>query len=168
LLVVSNLTKEYPTPNGALSILSGISISLKRGESAAIMGPSGSGKSSLLYILGALEPPTSGEVTLDDRDPFRLSERELFATDALAMLHEAASGALRDVDRVFHAAGRTSLRMPAADLYRINVDGTRNVDQLVADFKPVVSQMPGQNGSVTREIVVGHLETAAKLALLVG
>ena len=31
-----------------------------------------------------------------------------------------------------------------------------------------VSQMPGQNGSVTREIVVGHLETAAKLALLVG
>ena len=48
------------------------------------------------------------------------------------------------------------------------VDGTRNVDQLIADFKPVVSQMPGQNGSVTREIVVGHLETAAKLALLVG
>ena len=35
--------------------------------------------------------------------------------------------ALRDVDRVFHAAGRTSLRMPAADLYRINVDGTRIV-----------------------------------------
>jgi len=79
LLNVRNLTKEYPTPNGALSILSGISISLKRGESAAIMGPSGSGKSSLLYILGALEPPTSGEVTLDDRDPFRLSERELAA-----------------------------------------------------------------------------------------
>ena len=35
--------------------------------------------------------------------------------------------ALRDVDRVFHAAGRTSLRMPAADLNRINVDGTRIV-----------------------------------------
>ena len=48
------------------------------------------------------------------------------------------------------------------------VDGTRNVDQLVADFKPVVSQMPGQNGSVTREIVLGHLEALAKLALLVG
>ena len=35
--------------------------------------------------------------------------------------------ALSDVDRVFHVAGRTSLRMPAADLYRVNVDGTRIV-----------------------------------------
>jgi lipoprotein-releasing system ATP-binding protein len=77
LLIARNLTKEYPAPNGPLSILSGISISLKRGESASIIGPSGSGKSSLLYILGALEPPTSGEVTLNDCDPFRLSEREL-------------------------------------------------------------------------------------------
>jgi len=79
LLIARNLTKEYPAPNGPLSILSGISISLKRGESASIIGPSGSGKSSLLYILGALEPPTSGEITLDDCDPFRLSDRELAA-----------------------------------------------------------------------------------------
>ena len=77
MLIARNLTKEYPAPNGPLSILSGISISLKRGESASIIGPSGSGKSSLLYILGALEPPTSGEITLDDCDPFRLSDREL-------------------------------------------------------------------------------------------
>ena len=39
------------------------------------MGPSGSGKSSLLYILGALEPPTSGTVMLDGRDPFALDAR---------------------------------------------------------------------------------------------
>src|SRR5262245_40866923 len=41
------------------------------------MGPSGSGKSSLLYILGALEPPTSGTVTLDGRNPFQLKPDEL-------------------------------------------------------------------------------------------
>src|SRR5712692_1093485 len=43
------------------------------------MGPSGSGKSSLLYILGALEPPTSGTVTLDGRNPFLLGPREVAA-----------------------------------------------------------------------------------------
>lgn len=40
------------------------------------MGPSGTGKSSLLYILGALEPPTSGSVNLDGCNPFELGERE--------------------------------------------------------------------------------------------
>ena len=43
------------------------------------MGPSGSGKSSLLYILGALEPPTSGTVTLDGRNPFQLPAAQLAA-----------------------------------------------------------------------------------------
>src|SRR5207237_769710 len=47
------------------------------GEAAAIMGPSGSGKSSLLYVLGALEPPSSGTVTLDGRNPFQLAAADL-------------------------------------------------------------------------------------------
>jgi lipoprotein-releasing system ATP-binding protein len=50
---------------------------MKRGEAAAIMGPSGVGKSTLLYIAGGLEPPTSGRVTLDGSDPYRLGEKEL-------------------------------------------------------------------------------------------
>ena len=72
MLNVANLSKEYPTPRGALTVLSGVSFSLAPGDAAAIMGPSGSGKSSLLYVLGALEPPTSGTVTLDGQDPFQL------------------------------------------------------------------------------------------------
>ena len=79
MLEVANLAKEYPTPRGPLSILSGVSLSLKRGDAVAIMGPSGSGKSTLLYILGALETPTAGTVTLDGRDPFQLDEKELAA-----------------------------------------------------------------------------------------
>jgi lipoprotein-releasing system ATP-binding protein len=79
LLQVTDLAKEYPTPRGPLSILEGISLSLNRGEAVSIVGPSGSGKSSLLYILGALEPPTSGTVLLDERNPFTLSEPELAA-----------------------------------------------------------------------------------------
>jgi lipoprotein-releasing system ATP-binding protein len=79
LLEVADLSKEYPTPQGALQILSSVSLSLKRGDAVSIMGPSGSGKSTLLYIAGALEPPTRGTVKLDGQDPFQLKERELAA-----------------------------------------------------------------------------------------
>ncbi|HEV2985490.1 MAG TPA: ABC transporter ATP-binding protein [Vicinamibacterales bacterium] len=79
MLNVTNLSKEYPTPRGALTVLSGVSFSLAPGDAVAIMGPSGSGKSSLMYVLGALEPPSSGTVTLDGQDPFQLPAEALAA-----------------------------------------------------------------------------------------
>jgi len=79
LLHVTDLVKEYPTPRGALRVLAGVSFDMAPGDAAAIMGPSGSGKSSLLYILGGLEPPTSGTVTLEGRNPFHLTPTELAA-----------------------------------------------------------------------------------------
>ena len=77
MLEVSNVSKSYPTPRGPLTVLSDVSFSLSPGEAAAIMGPSGSGKSSLLYVLGALESPSSGRVTLDGRSPFALGSSDL-------------------------------------------------------------------------------------------
>lgn len=77
LLEAINLTKEYPTPRGSLSVLSNISLHLARGDAIAIMGPSGSGKSTLLHIIGALDPPTSGTITLDGNNPYQLDEKEL-------------------------------------------------------------------------------------------
>lgn len=79
MLQVTELSKEYPTPRGALRVLSGVSFDMAPGDAAAIMGPSGSGKSSLLYILGGLEPPSTGTVTLDGRNPYRLKPAELAA-----------------------------------------------------------------------------------------
>ena len=76
LLEVDHVSKEYATPRGAVRVLRDVNLRLERGQSAAIMGPSGTGKSSLLYILGALEPPTAGSVTLDGRNPFTLKSRE--------------------------------------------------------------------------------------------
>jgi lipoprotein-releasing system ATP-binding protein len=76
-LSVENLTKEYPTRSGALSVLRGISLSLNRGEALAVTGPSGSGKSTLLHILGTLDRPSGGSVRLEEKDPFALSEPEL-------------------------------------------------------------------------------------------
>jgi lipoprotein-releasing system ATP-binding protein len=86
MLNVAHLSKDYPGPGGALPVLSDVSLSLQPGDAAAIMGPSGSGKSSLLYVLGALEPPSSGTVTLDGQDPFQLS------ADALAAFRNRSVG----------------------------------------------------------------------------
>ena len=78
-LEVRNLTRDYPTRSGPLSVLRGVDLSLERGQSLAIMGPSGSGKSTLLYIIGTLDTPTAGTVRLEGVDPFALSERDLAA-----------------------------------------------------------------------------------------
>ena len=86
MLKVSHLCKDYPAPGGPLPVLSDVSFSLEPGDAAAIMGPSGSGKSSLLYVLGALDPPSSGTVTLDGQDPFQLS------ADGLAAFRNRAVG----------------------------------------------------------------------------
>ena len=77
MLKVENVSKEYPSPNGALKIVSDVSLSLARGDAVSIMGPSGSGKSTLLYLIGALEPPTSGTISLDGQNPFQLKEKAL-------------------------------------------------------------------------------------------
>lgn len=77
MLEIINLSKDYPTPRGPLSVLSEISLTLSRGEAAATMGPSGSGKSTLLHILGALDTPSSGSATLDGVNPFELDQKAL-------------------------------------------------------------------------------------------
>jgi lipoprotein-releasing system ATP-binding protein len=78
-LQVANLSKEYPTPAEPLVVLRNVSFDLAPGEALAIMGPSGSGKSSLLYILGALEKPTSGSIRVAGEDPFHLDAKALAA-----------------------------------------------------------------------------------------
>jgi lipoprotein-releasing system ATP-binding protein len=60
-----------------LTVLSDVSFTLSAGDAAAITGPSGSGKSSLLYMLGALEPPSQGTIALDGQNPFELSASAL-------------------------------------------------------------------------------------------
>ena len=78
-LKVEQVSKDYPTPRGPLRVLSEVSLTLSQGEAISIMGPSGTGKSTLLYIVGALEPPSQGKVTLDGQDPFTLNEKQLAA-----------------------------------------------------------------------------------------
>ncbi|MEK6260356.1 MAG: ABC transporter ATP-binding protein [Planctomycetota bacterium] len=75
-LEVRQLTKDYTTADGSLSILRGLDLTMQRGEALAITGPSGTGKSTLLYILGALDAPSAGTVGLEGQDPFMLNEAQ--------------------------------------------------------------------------------------------
>ncbi|MDD4891853.1 MAG: ABC transporter ATP-binding protein [Phycisphaerae bacterium] len=76
-LVLTDVTKEYPTPTEPLCVLRGVSLSLAPGDRVAILGPSGSGKSTLLNIIGTLDRPTAGQVRLGEVDPFALSAADL-------------------------------------------------------------------------------------------
>lgn len=62
---------------GDVDVLHDVSFEMSLGESLAITGPSGCGKSTLLHILGTLDVPSAGRVTIDGQDPFALSEPEL-------------------------------------------------------------------------------------------
>jgi len=68
------LRKTYLNGADRIEILRGVGLSVFPGEMLSIVGPSGSGKSTLLHLLGALDRPDSGEVRLDGRDLFKLSE----------------------------------------------------------------------------------------------
>jgi len=75
--ILEDVCKTYPMGANDLAVLRNVSITFQNGESVAVMGPSGAGKSTLLNILGTLESPTSGNVTLNQRNPFSLSEKAL-------------------------------------------------------------------------------------------
>jgi lipoprotein-releasing system ATP-binding protein len=70
-LDAANLSKTYETTAGPLEVLRGANVRLSRGEAAVITGPSGVGKSTLLYLIGLLEPPTGGTLNLLGQEPLR-------------------------------------------------------------------------------------------------
>jgi len=70
--VVRRLEGEVP-----VTLVDGVDLEIQRGKFVAIMGPSGSGKSSLLYLLGLLDVPTQGRVWLDGEDTSAYGEDEL-------------------------------------------------------------------------------------------
>jgi putative ABC transport system ATP-binding protein len=73
---IKNLYKTYLDGNVKKSILNGVSCTLPKGQSFAITGESGCGKSSLLNILSTLDTADSGEVWIDDKNLIGMSEKQ--------------------------------------------------------------------------------------------
>jgi lipoprotein-releasing system ATP-binding protein len=74
-LSVRGLTRTYDSAAGPLTVLRGVDLDVRPGEVVGLIGPSGSGKSSLLHAAGLLERPTSGEIRIDGEDVGGLDER---------------------------------------------------------------------------------------------
>lgn len=75
ILEAKQITKSY----GDLPILNGVDLAVKEKEIVSIVGSSGAGKTTLLQILGTLDQPSSGELRIDQANPFELNQNELSA-----------------------------------------------------------------------------------------
>jgi putative ABC transport system ATP-binding protein len=83
---LDNVTKVYPTGGTIVHALAGVSLEIERGEFVALIGQSGSGKSTMMNIIGLIDRPSSGTYRLDNHDVLRLPE------DAQARLRGSAFG----------------------------------------------------------------------------
>ena len=72
-----NVTRVYSSGEHELKALDRVSFELDEGRFVVILGPSGAGKSTLLNLLGGLDSPTSGTITVNGRDISTLSDNEL-------------------------------------------------------------------------------------------
>lgn len=99
LLQVCNLTKTYFMDGVSVKALRGVNLSFYQGEFTSIMGASGSGKSTMMHIMGCLDRPTSGHYFIDGEDVSR------FSKDQLAMVRNRCIGF---VFQGFNLLSRTS------------------------------------------------------------
>ena len=79
LIVATGVVKGYRTAAGYVPVLRGLDLTVPAGEMLAITGASGVGKSTLLHVLGTLDPPESGSITVAGEDVLRLPEPRLRA-----------------------------------------------------------------------------------------
>ncbi len=105
LIRARGLRKEYGSNEGLVRAVDGIDLDVATGETVPVMGPSGCGKSTLLHLLGGLDRPSGGELSLEGRRLDQMGEK------ALARFRRSAVGF---VFQAFHlmdeltAQGRTS------------------------------------------------------------
>ena len=74
-----NVTKSYPVGTTTLAVLKGLDLELQKGEMVAVVGASGVGKSTLLHVLGGLDPADSGVVRIGDTELTTLADAEVVA-----------------------------------------------------------------------------------------
>lgn len=77
IVTFENVSRVYKSGDHELKALDSVNLSLDEGKFIVILGPSGAGKSTLLNLLGGLDSPTSGTITVDGKDISTLSDNEL-------------------------------------------------------------------------------------------
>ena len=119
-LEAHELSKEVSSPEGTLTILSGVSFAILAGESVAVVGPSGAGKSTLLALLAGLDLPTTGHVVLNSANLSTLDEdgRAQLRAESVGFVFQSfhlvpSLNALENVMLPLELAGRRDARAAA-------------------------------------------------------
>jgi ABC-type lipoprotein export system ATPase subunit len=112
------VTKVYPTGRGDIEAVKGVDLAVPRGQFAAIVGRSGSGKSSLLAMIGGLSRPTRGTVRVEETDIWALPDHGLadFRNRRLGFVFQFAS--LLPTLRVIDNVALPALLGPGRDIRR--------------------------------------------------
>ncbi len=77
IIEVNNLNKSFKVGKESVKVLKDINFNVEEGEFISIMGPSGGGKSTLLYLLGGLDKPTSGTISIAGKDISKIKKKEI-------------------------------------------------------------------------------------------
>lgn len=75
---VKNVYKIYGSGQSAFEAIKGVSLTIENGSFLSLVGKSGSGKSTMLHLMAALDEPTSGEIIIDGKDVNKLSKKEKY------------------------------------------------------------------------------------------
>ena len=81
MILCENLVKIYKTKETEVLALQGLELKVERGEFVAIIGSSGSGKSTFLNMIGGLDRPSAGKLYVDGKDLFKMTESQLRTND---------------------------------------------------------------------------------------
>ena len=159
LLELNNIRRSYPSGDGPVEVLKGITLRINAGEMVAIVGASGSGKSTLMNILGCLDKPTSGTYRVAGTDV------SLLSSDQLAQLRREHFGFIfQRYHLLSHLTAAQNVEVPAvyagterkARLERAKALLTRLGLGERADYQP--SQLSGgqqQRVSIARALMNG-------------
>ena len=156
MIEVQHVFKSVTDATGTLTILRDINFSLRRGETAAIVGASGSGKSTLLSIIAGLDTPSSGTVRIDGEDLFARDEDQRAALRAqkLGFVFQSFQllgnlTALENVMLPLELAGRRDARAAAtAMLQRVGLQ------ERLGHYPKVLSGGEQQRVALARAFVV--------------
>ena len=77
MIILENLSKTFLKDGNKIEVLRGLNLEIKKGESLAILGVSGAGKSTLIHILGTLDHPTSGNISINGMNVFEWDENKM-------------------------------------------------------------------------------------------
>ncbi len=128
MIIAENLHRSYSIGKKNVEVLHGLSLHIKKGEKVFLCGPSGAGKTTLMYTLAGLEPPQVGSVSINGTDIYSLSasKRALFRNKTMGFIFQnymlmPELTALENASLATAIAGREATEQVKALLTRVGL-----------------------------------------------